>query len=485
MLPSNNNIDPSNPNELLREKGFPGNPEPKVGDMPAGNSQFVVPHFDTFQGIYNTAQRSYYWTFDDALKDSRVNARVMRRDPVLMQALRARQMPTCQLSWHLLPQDETDPEQQEAASIVTRIINNIPRFQELKMGLLEALWYGRYGIQLVYRWNYDLYGRQVMHIVDHRRINGDKLCFKYSGDAGILVNGLYEGEKTFDNLGMVHWFTPIERESVIIHKHEPEDADFQEPELAGGINGYGLRGRLYWFWYQKQNILAMLMDYLQRCALGFTIYYFDAGNPNGLNEAMTYASRQAGSQAIFWPKYRDHDSGYDIKRVEPGNSGAQLLQELVTRYFDDVMRRFILGQDLSSESSGTGIGNGLSELHGRTLSSIIKYDARSMEETLTEDLVKVLYKYNCPNVPPAKFRTEIDAPNAGNVMDYAEILYNMGVPLNSAELVHIAGLSPVSKDSPVVSKLGNMQPTAVSQPPTAIPIQGTGPINASQTEGQQ
>jgi len=470
---SNPNDPQRDENEKIKELGYPGKPAPPVGNMPAGDGKYVVPHYETFQGLYNLASRAYRYTFDDALRASPANARAMRRDPVLMQALRARQMPTAQLSWHIEPQDETDNEQAEAAKKITEIIQAIPKFQRLKMSLLEAIWYGRMGVQLIYNWDFSR-GDKRMVIVDHKPVNGDKLQFKWSGDVGLLVNSTYPGEKTATDRGMCHFLTPMERESFIVHNFEPEDSDFFEPELGGSIEGIGVRGRLYWFWFMKQNIFALLTNYLERCALGFTIFYYDAGNDASRAEVEAYAKTQLGQQAILWPRYRDQpDGGYGIERVEPGTSGAQLLENLVTSYFDEVCVKYILGQELSSTAGPSGMGSGLADLHSDTLSRIIKYDSTDLEETLTVDLVRVLYKYNAPNVSPGRFRFDLDDVNASSVLEYSKILYEMGGQIDLDELYDIAGLSVPGPNSNVASKLQAMNATAVAPLPNNIPAAGT------------
>jgi hypothetical protein len=483
---SNPNDPQRDENEKIKELGYPGKPAPPVGNMPAGEGKYVVPHYETFQGLYNLASRAYRYTFDDALRASPANARAMRRDPVLMQALRARQMPTAQLSWHIEPQDETDNEQAEAAKKITEIIQAIPKFQRLKMSLLEAIWYGRMGVQLIYNWDFSR-GDKRMVIVDHKPVNGDKLQFKWSGDVGLLVNSAYPGEKTATDRGMCHFLTPMERESFIVHNFEPEDSDFFEPELGGSIEGIGVRGRLYWFWFMKQNIFALLTNYLERCALGFTIFYYDAGNDASRAEVEAYAKTQLGQQAILWPRYRDQpNGGYGIERVEPGTSGAQLLESLVTQYFDDVMTRYILGQELSSTAGPSGMGSGLADLHSDTLSRILKYDATDLEETLTQDLVSVLYKYNCENIPHGRFKFELDDVNATEVLGYSKILYEMGGQINLDELYEIAGLTKPGVNDTMTSKLGEMQASSIQPLPDGVPAQGaTGPSQVQPTQQSQ
>ena len=82
------------------EQGFPiAEPHAENGKVP-GEGAFPLAHFQTFNSIVNYVSRTYRWRFDEALRDSLQNSLAMRRDPVVMHALRMRQIPTAQLSWH-------------------------------------------------------------------------------------------------------------------------------------------------------------------------------------------------------------------------------------------------------------------------------------------------------------------------------------------------------------------------------------------------
>src|SRR5262245_8506418 len=106
---------PGFPGESPQELGypFPEAQRPESG-LPPGGGRWTVPHFQSFTSLVNAATRIYRWQFDEALRQSHKNALAWRRDPVVFEALRARQMPTAQLAWHLEPQDEDDEEQQAA-----------------------------------------------------------------------------------------------------------------------------------------------------------------------------------------------------------------------------------------------------------------------------------------------------------------------------------------------------------------------------------
>jgi hypothetical protein len=460
------------PAELSAELGYP-RPEPEKGEhLPPAGGRLTLPHFATFSQIVNLVSRTYRYTFDEALRSSGTNALAIRRDPVILDALRSRQMPTAQLPWHLEARDDTDTRQVEAVKVLTDVINEIPRFQHLKMSLLEAIWYGRYGAQIVYGW--DFTDRKRLCVMDHKPLNGDKLVFKYGGDVGVLVHATYSGSWQVTDRGRAHFFTPQEREAVVVHQHEPEDADFAEGDMAGAIHGVGIRSRLYWFWWLRTQVVAFLMDYLERVgAGGFTIYYFEAGNNASMQEVKEAAESQWRNNAILFPRYRDNpNAGPGIQRIEPSQAGAQLLQSLITTYFDEVIRRFILGQTLSSHADATGLGSGVADLHSTTLSRIIKYDAVNLQETLTEQLVKVLCRYNCPGVPHPKFVFDVDKPNAGELLEAATAYYQMGGTIDGDELRGIIGLSKPAPGNAILSKLGAPSPAAIGAVPEGVPMLG-------------
>ena len=458
--------------EQEREQEY-GAPPPQAADqqpLPPGGGRYSSPHFLTFSQIVNSVSRTYRWTFDEALRHNRQNALAIRRDPVVMDALRSRQIPTAQLPWHIEVENDKDTRQAEAAQQLTKVIEGIPNFQRLKMHLLEALWWGRYGVQLLYEWDYST-GTKRLVVREHRPINGDKLSFKHSGRAGILVHASYPGTWELTDQGRAHFFTPEERESVILHKHEPEDADFFEPELAGGVHGVGIRSRIYWFWWLRSQVSAFLMDYLERVgAGGFTIYYYEAGSSSSLSEVKKAAEEQHRNNTILFPRYRDGSTGGPgVQRVEASNAGAQLLQALVQGYFDEVIRRYILGQNLTSETAGTGMGSGVADLHADTFSRLVKYDAINLAETLTTDLVVVLQKYMFPGLPPMRLVMDVDKPNARDVLESAQAFYSMGGTIDEDELRSIIGLAKPQPGHSMLAKMGNLSPAGM---PTGVPMMG-------------
>ena len=460
--------------ERLQEWGYPPPKPQNPGNLPPGGGQFVLPHVATFSQIVNMASKTYRWTFDEALRHSSVNTLAMRRDLVIMDALRSRQIPVVQLPWHLEADDDQDNKQVEAVKGLSRIIEEIHNFQDYKRQLMEAIWYGRYAVQNLYRWDFST-GKRRMIVGDYQPINGDKLVFRHGGGMGVLVHpAQYDGPTYITDRSRAHFFTPEEREQLVVHKHEPEDADFFEGELAGAIHGVGIRSRVYWIWWLRSQIMTFLMDYLERVgAGGFTIYFFESGNPESLREVRGAAEEQWRNNAILFPRYREGTAGGPgIQRVEPSMAGANLLESLVVNYFDNVIRRFILGQSLTSEAQGTGLGSGLADLHADTFNRIVKYDAIALQETLTRDLVSVLCKYNYPGIPCPRFIFDVDKPNAQAVLQAAQAFFEMGGAIDEDELRGIIGLAKPVPGHAILAQAQPMQPQGVGAMPQGVPMEG-------------
>jgi hypothetical protein len=113
------------------------------------------------------------------------------------------------------------------------------------------------------------------------------------------------------------------------------------------------------------------------------------------------------------------------------------------------------------------------------MSRVIKYDAVNLAETLTVDLVKVIYRYMAPGMPPAKFKFEIDVPNAKEFAEAAQLYYEMGGDIDSDELRNNLGLAKPKPGAPVLSKLQSMQPAAMGMEAQGVPqAQPAGPGGA-------
>ncbi len=458
--------------------GFPMLDAPPVNPFggPVGDGRISVPHYTSFNAIYNTFGKNYRWfNGDEALQASIHNSKAMRRDPVIFSALRARQKPTALLNWHIEPRDPADPLQVQAAKTHEQIILESPNFQQVKMWLLEALWFGRYGVQIAYEWTYDYEGRQMMRPRQYFPVNGDKLVFRYDGTPGIRVHSTWMHAQidntTISDYGRVYWFNEQERESLLIHKFEPEDADFTDPELAGAVHGVGLRSKLYWAWALKNKVQGLLFDYLNWFARGLTIYYYEKGNDAAFQEVQQRITDYAGQPYLVFPKTNDGGPNWSpVERIEPGTASQQLLQSLATDYYDVLMRTAILDQTLSTGTGATGLGSGVSDLHQTSFDQVIKYDSNGLANTLTEGMLRPLYRTNNPGMPCGRWMFELDAVNVTELIESAQTFYEMGGAIDEDTFRDDLGLARPKQGGSVLSKIDSTQPAAVDGMPTGVPV---------------
>lgn len=468
-----------------QELGLPPEPPKPVGTMPPNDGKFSLAHYAAFSALVQYASRSYGWQFDEAMKDSRCNSIAMRNDPIIMSALRDRQTPTCQLEFQLEPEDKRDPSQVDCSANLTRILKSTPRLQQLKRTLLEALFYGRYGAQLAYGWQMHQSNLEL-RLRNWLPVNGDKLVFKWDGTPGILVStAAYHGEVEPTGRGMAHFLTPDEQECFVAHEFEPEDADFYEGQQAGAIHGVGFRGRLYWYWWLRNNLTQILMDFLQKVGTGITIFYFEAGNDASKDEVRTAAEEQIGNNVYLFPRNRDGQSAYagpGIQRVEVSMQGADMFLTLFN-LLNGILRSYIMGEVLTTDTAATGLGSGVAEAHESTAERRTKYDAVDLDHPM-QHIVEVLNRWNFPGNPCPRHKHIVDKPNVVEFMQAADFFYNLGGTLDEDDAREKLGLPIPEEGHSILSKVAPMQPSAVGALPQGVPATAT-EIPAQGDQGQQ
>ena len=315
-------LDPSTRHDKAIDPGL------AVPGAPFNFGQEVLPHAATFTGVI-TSHSKVYRPSDEALRHSAANARFMRNDPMVMEPLELRQKSVAMLDWHIEPEDQSNEEQKRVAAELERIIKRTPRFMQYREVMLHANWYGRYAISN--RWASRRIGGKMRYgISAWVPVHGDKLVFRYDdgsgdhrpGQVGIRVgaNALSVADhrrfweaasKKIEatDFGLAYFLDGWERSGLSIHKYMVEDGEWEEPYNAGRIHGVGIRSRIYWAWYQKQEALAMMLEYLERSAAGVEIWYYPMGNPQAEAKA-----KEAGARADDLGSQCDHRAAAGWRR---------------------------------------------------------------------------------------------------------------------------------------------------------------------------
>lgn len=460
----------------------------EIPGTPPGQGRSIFPHAASFLGLYTGGSARVYWPSDTALRFARQNAIKMRADASVMECVELRQRAVALLDWRI-ECDRDDPPYQEARSILEKILRRIPRFTQYRENLLHALWFGRYAVANRYTWDW-IDDDKVVVVRSWIPVHGDKLVWKVDADTGDILDGLgirvggisglsqevrrwHEEHRRWiesTEFGWAYFPPPGKRELLVVHRHYIEDGEYEEPRNASKIFGVGIRDRIYWTWYQKQDALAWLMEFLERSAFGIELWYYPAGNPQAREELRQAAAERAGpnKNILLVPRPPGMEGAiYGVERIEPSLAGAQALKEIITEYFGHQIKRYILGQTLTTEAHATGLGSNLASIHLDTFLQIVRYDAINLQETLTDQLVRRLVGWNWPALDPLAFRfvIELERDDTREKLEAIQAAFNMGLKIRTADLRELLDLAEPGPDedylqNPAYRSLETTVPTA-------------------------
>lgn len=355
---------------------------------PANFGQDVVHHIDTIAGQAGLAGMAYM-NADEAMQHDPRNSERMRADCGIMECLEARYRASALCKWHIEPSNAKSMEQKQLADSMTEIVKATPDFVGMRIWLNEALYFGRSGIALKFgSEELDGYRRTLTSHWEPR--HGDKFAFRMDDGSGRYDSrevGIRVAVATSQRLnhkqikrtaeGMVYWFTPRERETFILHKHLREDGPFDDTYAAGRIHGVGIRSRIYWTWYAMVECMQRALEYLDRSAFGVQLWRYPGNSAKAKAETERAAKQviSGGRSIILVPTFTgDQADSYGVEHIEPGLAGVDRLLQVIRDMFAIKIKRYILGQTLTSETDATGMGSGVA---GRNGKERLKYDTKS------------------------------------------------------------------------------------------------------------
>ncbi len=458
-------------------------PADAVDGMAVNFGRDVVPHVMTFQSLIGSHAKVYR-DCDEATKNSLDNARYMRNDCGIMECVEARQRCVSLLGWHLKPEDEKSQSQKDLCADLTKILERIRSFTEFRYALMNAVWYGKYAINSRYGWdNVAGHMRQLPkpHTEDDygwRPINGDKLVFRYDdgnlgpgqypNQLGIRINGSFQPGQSIGgrykaeriaptDRGMAYFLPPYERKLLTVHRHIIEDAAFEDALSAGSINGVGIRSRIYWEWVQKQETLAFLMEYLERSAGGIEVWTYPQGNAQAKADTERAAKERLGGarNVVVVPKPMGVEGEqYGVQIIEPGMGGIDALKDILNTYYGHRIKRYILGQTLTSEAEATGMGSGVADAHMDTFMQIVRFDAMKLQETITWQLLKFIKDVNFPEARGIhiEFVIDVEHEDVKERLDAYESAWTMGCALKEQDVMDLIGAAMPGPDDRVLKK---------------------------------
>lgn len=436
-----------------------------------GPDGLLVPPGRSFSMIVNAATKIFSHRFDEAMRDNFVNARAMRRDAFLRGLFEERILPTINREWILEVDDDRDPEQSYVRDQLTKVVKKIKDFDAFKRANLDAVWFGRAGCQ----WSY---GRQdeadnQWGLTKWDPLHGDSIQFTFEGVPAVLLDmmsvgwyashGATQGPngdlRPTDRGGTALVLQrPYWRNRFSVHVHMREKADYFEGELAGSVQGLGLRGLVYWQYVVRTDALTWMLAYMQAVGqMDLLVFNYPAGNNEAKLQQEANAQKIIGKAAIACPR-NPTGNWPAIEQIQMNAAGLKALHDLVADYFDRHIERLFVGQSMSSGADkGDGLGGtGRSEFAKATKDEILVYDTTRLDSTFTSDLILPLKRYNFPWAKfPIRFKSIIPNLKAEEKVQSGLSIAAAGVEIKKDELREAAGYSRPEEGDETV---GGMQP---------------------------
>ncbi len=432
---------------------------------------FALPHVLTSASVF----RGGWWTYlhdkwDEALKHSRQNALSMWHDAWLQSLLDERIEGTLSLKWHLEVDDPKDKWQRMVKEVVTKAIKRTPFLPRFIRQLLTCLWYGRAANQVIWDWT-EIDSKKVLHVKKHIPVQGDKIGYRFDQMPYVLVHGASEEEQLGKSeiiVTSLHKAILLKgswRDRFVIARHNPEDADFFEAEMAGRIGGVGIRDRIYWLWWLRQEYLAWIIDHMERVGLGIVIVYYEVGNDASEAAANEVAGSYGRRTIIKIPRpagtlnSRSAQGPYGIEIVETPTAGIEVLKSL-QESIEEKIERYMIGQSMSGGSDeGNGLGgSGRANFAADTKFKKIAGDAIQLAEHLTGSLhepglVSMIFRWSFPdlwNEFPVRFVFDVDEWQPEKKLEAVSKAVSIGVRFKEDEVRSLTGLGAPEKDDKVI-----------------------------------
>lgn len=459
-------------------------PSESVKGMPYNYGEGLLPHVVTFQGIISSVSRVYRY-YDEAMKASAENARFMRNDLMIMEPVEQRRRTCALLNWHLEVDDPDNATEKKLAENLTKLLRATPNFLKFREVLLDAVWFGKNAVQFAWKWKkcrgVDPVGDMGLNMtIDHwRPIHGDKVVFRYddgtreydpnqigirvgagytAGDKGIQGRLSASGRRKVEptDYGLAYFLEPWERRMLAIHKHMIEDGEYEDPQSAGKIHGLGIRSRIYWTWYMKQEAFAYLLEMLERSgAGGVEIWYYPWGNPDAKAQVEQCAKERIGNarNIILMPRPQGEDAqAFGVEIVPANTAGIEVLKTLIDEYFGNQIMRYVLGQTATNKPQASGLGSDLPQIQLGSYLQIIKYDAINLGETMTTDVVDVLKELNYPHLNdiPCRFVIDTESEDVQSKLTAWKSAYDCGVKTKASDWLKMIGASKPEEDDEII-----------------------------------
>lgn len=431
----------------------------------------------------------YYAKADDAWRNDRRLAAMMDHDADLIRAIDHRTLSIAGQDWNITYDDKGNAELAARAAVVEKVIRQIPDLSQLLKHLASHWWFGSSACQFRYMrlprpttarvlmdnrgQPADSPGEGIIQVessasvvpVSWTPIIGESVLFSRSDPSQVGLLGNYYGRRgdgfSYGTDGPVIVLTPEQRLTMVVATWGRTGPRYVEPYSAEhAFGGRGMRALLWYAWLIKQTFYQLMAYYAERFSKGQLMVFTGTGQ-NAEAVARSIIDAMFTGQGIVVPRDTANPDAEVVKFFEPSGTGFDQLREAWQSMRTQIVHA-ILHQSLTTEAGSTGLGSGLASEHRTTFNLVIEMDSRILADSLTRDLVSVIYKANFPGEEACPLSWRFGANEAemrpDEVVDRALKLAQMGVPIAVEDLRRAAGFRTPREGEPVIGATPSADP---------------------------
>ena len=263
----------------------------------------------------------------------------------------------------------SSPEDERIAQFVRERFEDIPRRHALFTGLMAAVTHGFSIAEIVWDVSEGHTVPTAVHIRPQRLFT-----FADPADPSRLL-----GFPRYLEPGAPKG-VPLPREKFIFHTHYAAGGDFLRAGLFRGVA---------WYYLFTSYTIKDWLTFMDLYGVPLRLGKFKPTADDRAREVLKDAVLNLGSDAAA---VISEDT--TIEFINSALSGDHALFQNAAEYFNRQKSKRILGQTLTTESGDQGGAYSLGRVHERVREDIVAYDCRSLDETLTTELIRPMVDYN-------------------------------------------------------------------------------------------
>ena len=293
------------------------------------------------------------------------------RDGHTASVLQTRYLAVVGKEWSVVPAETAknigrnpkESKEQKIASFVESVLMGC-NFDQMRMELLQAILYGYYGSEIIWKLTDD----GGIGIDVFRGKHPRRMCFDVQREPRLITpENMIEGE-------------PLPDKKFLVFQYGDSDNPY----------GSGLGQKLWWYvWFKKHGIKF------------WVVFMEKFGMPTPLGKYPPQMKDQksllvSAMKAIQKENCIAIPEGMDIQLMEAARQGDGSYKA-ACEYFDAAISKIVLGQTLTTEVGNTG-SYAASQTHNSVRQDIIEADADLLDAYLNKTLIPWIVDYNFPGV---------------------------------------------------------------------------------------